>query len=71
MWPFSKKVALKPIVVEEYQIEEVTDEGFKKLYVKFADVDGRKHLFEFQPNYAHHFSDALVKYAARALAPKS
>lgn len=59
-----------PIVVEEFKLEEVEQDGFKKLIVKFQDAKNRIHPFEFHPAYAHMFSDELVKHAARALAPK-
>jgi hypothetical protein len=60
-----------PAVVEEYQIEQQEAGGFPKLIVKFNDDQHKMHLFEFHPNYAHHFSDELVKCAARAVGPKT
>jgi len=61
------KKSTAPIVVEEYQIEVVTTEGFKKLHIRFQDGEGKTHRFEMHPAYAHHFSDALLTKTAQAM----
>jgi hypothetical protein len=58
------------VVIEEYRIEPFEKEGFPKLRIKFEDASGKVHRFEMHPAYAHHFSDDLLKNAARQLAPK-
>jgi hypothetical protein len=69
-WFGARLAPPKPIVVEEYKLEEVETNGFRKLLVKFEDASKRVFKFEFHPSYAHAFSDDMVRYAARAMAPK-
>lgn len=59
-----------PIVIEEYQIETVETEGFKKLHIRFQDAKGRLYRFEMHPSYAHHFSDEILRNVAKAMAPR-
>ena len=65
-----KKHVTAPIVVEEYKIDELETDGFKKLIVKFEDAKRHVFKFEFHPSYAHAFSDDMVRHAARAMVPK-
>lgn len=58
------------IVVEEYQVEVVTTEGFKKLHLRFQDGSRNTYRFEMHPAYAHHFSDAILTKAAQAMKPE-
>lgn len=58
-----------PTVVEEYRLEEVGKEGFRKVVVKFLDTRGRLTKYEFHPAHLHAFSDESVRYAARAMRP--
>ena len=60
-----------PVIVEEYKLEQVEKEGFRKVIVKFQDVNGKVFPFEFQPNYLHAFSDDALRSAANALRPAS
>jgi hypothetical protein len=67
----ARKAQERPILVEEYRIEELESDGFREVLVKFHDANQSVHKFKFHPAYAHHFSDDLVKHAARTLAPKT
>ena len=70
VWMTRRKSFAKPIVVEEYRLNLVKDEGgFQKVVMRFQDAKGTVYPFEFHPAYAHHLSDELVTYAAKALKP--
>lgn len=66
---FRSKSKAVVIVIEEYQIEIIDKEGFKKLHVRFSDASGKLYRFEMHPAYAHAFSDDVLRHAARAMAP--
>jgi hypothetical protein len=59
----------RPILVEEFHIEEVEKDGFSRLNVKLEDTSRKVHTYEFHPAHAHQFSDALLRGAAHAMAP--
>jgi hypothetical protein len=58
------------VLVEEYQVEIVAHEGFKKLHLRFQDGTGRTYRFEMHPAYAHHFSDDVLSKVAMAMKPE-
>ncbi len=68
MFGLARKTA--PVVIEEYQIETVESEGFRKLHIRFQDVRGKIHRFEMHPAHAHHFSDDVLRNVTKAMAPK-
>lgn len=58
-----------PVVVEEYRLEQVEKDGFRKVIVKFQDGKGKVFPFEFHPNYLHAFSDDALRQVVRTLTP--
>ena len=55
-------------VVDEYHLSIVEKDSFKVLIIKFKCEDGSIASFEFQPIFAHKFSDETCIAAIRAIA---
>jgi hypothetical protein len=65
-----EKNANQLVLVEEYQVEIVAREGFKKLHLRFQDGTGCTYRFEMHPAYAHHFSDDILSKVALSMKPE-
>jgi hypothetical protein len=63
-------ILARVVLIEEYQVEIVAQEGFKKLHLRFQDGTGRTYRFEMHPAYAHHFSDDILSKVAMAMKPE-
>lgn len=55
-------------IVDEYHLSIVEKDSFKVVIIKFKCSDDSIHSYEFQPVFAHKFSDETCIAAIRAIA---